>query len=87
MSSPVPPKPAANPADEPGGLRRPAVSESRSSRATWLGLLVIVLIWQVLAWLLNQPILPSPLQVAADLLVRGHPAATCWPILAPACGG
>jgi NitT/TauT family transport system permease protein len=61
----------------------------RSGLATWIGLLAILLIWQVLAWLLNQPILPSPLVVlrtfgteAAQGELLAHFGASLWRVIA-----
>lgn len=58
-------------------------------RALLLALLVLLLAWQVLAWLVNRPILPSPPVVAAALvreLARGdlllHFAASLWRVVA-----
>ena len=34
-----------------------------NSRAVLIGLLMFFAIWQVLAWIIHRPILPSPLQV------------------------
>lgn len=55
----------------------------------WLALLVLVLAWQGLAALLNQPVLPSPFQVALALWheltqgeLAGHFLASLWRVTA-----
>lgn len=60
-----------------------------SRRSVLIALVAILLIWQLLAWLVNLPILPSPLTVAAafwEEVIHGqllqHFAASLWRVLA-----
>lgn len=60
-----------------------------SRRAPWVALLALALAWQALALLLRQPILPSPLDVAAAFWketsqgqLLAHFGASLWRVVA-----
>lgn len=67
----------------------PSNAAKQSRQGIWLALIVLLLLWQVLSMALNQPILPSPVQVAQTFVrevTRGdlpeHFLSSLWRVVA-----